>query len=101
MTKTNPSIQRMLSKPQGRVFIALAQQRAELQAAFQEVLEAEREQIEMLRRKYDLPEGLDYQVRQEADGALVLFGKEKKAKEEAVTDTEAKSADDQVAETAE
>ena len=69
-------IQRTLSKVQGRVFVALAQQKAELQRAFQEIVEAETEQIAMLREKYELPEGLKYSVRQEGDGAIVLFAKE-------------------------
>jgi len=65
-------IQRTLSKAQGRVFIALAQQKAELQQAFKEVLEAEQEQVEMLRVRYGLPEGR-YSIRQEAGGEIVLF----------------------------
>jgi hypothetical protein len=65
-------IERKLSKGQARVFYALNQQRVELEHAFQEVIEAEREQIEMLRKMYELPEG-EYQVKSEADGSLVMF----------------------------
>jgi hypothetical protein len=65
-------IQRTLSKTQGRVFVALSQQKAELQRAYQEIQEAEAEQVEMLRVKYDLPEGR-YSIRQEAGGEIVLF----------------------------
>lgn len=65
------TIQRKLSKTQARVFIALAQQRRELQAAWQEVQQAEGEQVEMLRRHYDLPEG-EYRLRQDEDGSLSL-----------------------------
>jgi len=64
-------IERKLSKPQTRVFIALARQRNELQAAFQEVLDAEKDQIEMLREHYELPEG-EYQVQLSPDGEAVL-----------------------------
>jgi hypothetical protein len=65
-----------LNKAQARVFIALAQQRQELQEAFREILDAEREQVEMLRARYGLPEGA-YQIRQEPDGTLVLFLEER------------------------
>lgn len=65
-------IERKLSKTQVRIFVALAQQRAELQQQFQEVVEAEREQIEMLRKQYGLPEG-EYQIRQEQNGDVILF----------------------------
>jgi len=65
-------VERILSKTQKRIFVALAQQRAELQDAFQEVAEAERDQIEMLRERYGMPEGT-YQLRQENDGRVVLY----------------------------
>ena len=65
-------IERKLSKAQGRVFFALQQQRVEIEHTFQEVLEAEQEQIEMLRKMYELPEG-EYLVKSEADGSLVMF----------------------------
>ncbi len=65
-------IERKLSKGQARVFYGLQQQRMELEHAFQEVMDAEREQVEMLRKMYELPKG-DYLVRREADGDLVMF----------------------------
>lgn len=65
-------IERKLSKTQARVFYALKQQRVEIEQAFQEVIEAEREQVEMLRKMYELPEG-KYLVKSEADGSLVMF----------------------------
>ena len=79
-------IQRKLSKPQSTIFLSLAQQKAGIQQAmqqqqrtFMDLLEAEKEQLEMLRRHFDLPEG-EYHVRQEpGDGALVLFRAEKPA----------------------
>ena len=66
------TIERKLSKSEVRVFIGLAQQRRELQAAFQEVAEAEQAQAELLRAHFGLPEG-QYQVRQEQNGDVVLF----------------------------
>jgi hypothetical protein len=65
-------IERKLSKTQVTVFAALAQQRAELQQQFQRAVEAEREQIEMLRKQYGLPEG-EYQIRQEQNGDVIMF----------------------------
>ncbi len=65
-------IERKLSKTQIRVFQGLAQQRTELQSAFAEVVQAENEQIEMLRKQYDLPEG-NYHLRQEATGDVVMY----------------------------
>jgi hypothetical protein len=65
-------IERKLSKTQVRIFVALSQQRAELQQQFQEIVEAEREQIEMLRKQYGLPEG-EYQIRQEQNGDVIMF----------------------------
>ena len=50
--------ERILSKTQARVFIALAQQKAELQKQYQEISEAEAEQVELLREKFGLPEGV-------------------------------------------
>jgi len=64
--------ERILSKTQARVFIALAQQKAELQKQYQEIMDAEAEQVELLREKFELPEGV-YQLRQEPGGELVLF----------------------------
>ena len=64
-------IERKLSKGQGRIFFALQQQRMEIEKAFNEVLEAEQEQIEMLRKIYDLPEG-KYLVKKKEDGSLVM-----------------------------
>ena len=65
-------IERKLSKTQKRIFIALSQQKQRLNEQFAEIVEAEQEQIEMLRQRYDLPEG-EYQLRQEQNGDLVLF----------------------------
>lgn len=65
-------IERRLSKQQRRVFVALARERQRLQAAFQEVIIAEQQQVEMLRAYYDLPDG-QYQIREEANGTAVLF----------------------------
>jgi len=62
--------QQKLSKAEMRAFIGLAQQRQELQEAFAEIVEAERQQIEFLRQKYELPEAL-YEVRQTADGVMM------------------------------
>ena len=64
--------ERILSKTQARVFIALGQQKAELQKQYQEIMDAEAEQVELLREKFGLPEGV-YQLRQEPGGELVLF----------------------------
>ena len=65
-------IERTLSKTQKRIFVALSQQKQRLNEQFAEIVEAEQEQIEMLRVKYGLPEG-EYQLRQEQNGDLVLF----------------------------
>ena len=65
-------IERKLSKAQTRVFLALAQQRQELQNLLNEIAGAEREQIELLRQHYSLPEGV-YRLRQEPDGSVVLY----------------------------
>ena len=67
--------ERILSKTQARVFIALAQQKAELQKAYQEISEAEAEQVELLREKFGFAEGV-YQLRQEPGGELVLFSQD-------------------------
>jgi hypothetical protein len=64
-------MEQILSKAQARVFIALAQQRQELQGTFREILEAEHLQVEMLRKVFGLPDG-EYQIRQDG-GDLVLF----------------------------
>lgn len=69
-------VKQKLSKGQTRIFVALHQQRVEIEHAFQEIIEAEREQVEMLRKIYELPEG-EYLVRSEADGSLVMFMKPK------------------------
>ena len=74
-------IERKLSKTQIRVFAALAQQRAELQAAFQEVVEAEKEQIETLRRHFGLPDG-EYRLRQDPSGDVALYAVATPVKEE-------------------
>jgi hypothetical protein len=73
-------IERKLSKSQGRVFLALHQQKMELQAAYQEVIAAEGEQIEMLRKHFELPEG-EYIVKNTADGGLVMVQQEPKKDE--------------------
>jgi len=65
--------ERILSKTQARVFIALAQQKAELQKQYQEIMDAEAEQAELLREKFGFPAGVQYQIRQNQDGDLVLF----------------------------
>jgi hypothetical protein len=65
-------IERRLSKTQIRIFVALARERQRLQEEFQDIAEAENEQIEMLRQKYSLPEGR-YQVRSDPDGSAVIF----------------------------
>lgn len=61
-----------LSNGQAKVFYMLVQQKMELERAFQEVQEAEREQVEMLRTMYALPEG-EYAVIREADGSLAMI----------------------------
>ena len=68
-------IEQKLSKGQARIFFALQQQRMEIEKVFNEVLEAEQEQIEMLRKMYDLPKG-QYLVKSEADGGLVMVMQE-------------------------
>jgi len=65
-------IERKLSKAQTRVFLALAQQRQELQNLLNEIVGAEREQIELLRQHYGLPEG-QYRLRQEQNGDVVMY----------------------------
>lgn len=65
-------IERKLSNPQVRIFMALSGQRMELQKQFQEILDAEKEQIEMLRKHFELPEG-EYQIRQEPTGDVIMF----------------------------
>jgi hypothetical protein len=65
-------IERKLSKTQKRIFVALAQQGQELQEALLEVAEAEREQMEILRTRYELPEGT-YKLRQEQNGDVVMY----------------------------
>ena len=65
-------IERKLSKVQIRTFVGLTQQREETQQVFREIAEAQAEQVEMLRVKYDLPEG-EYQLRQEKNGDVLLF----------------------------
>ena len=65
-------IERKLSKVQIRTFVGLTQQREETQQIFREIAEAQAEQVEMLRVKYDLPEG-KYQIRQEKNGDVLLF----------------------------
>jgi len=74
-------IERKLSKTQGRIFIALAQQRQELQQAFREIVEAEQEQIELLRQHYDLPEG-QYRLRQEENGDVIMYRVQETAEED-------------------
>ena len=74
-------IERKLSKTQGRIFIALAQQRQELQQAFREIVGAEREQIELLRQHYGLPDG-QYRLRQEQNGDVVMYRANDLAKDE-------------------
>ena len=74
-------IERKLSKSQTRVFLALAQQRQELQNLLNEIVGAEREQIELLRQHYDLPEG-QYRLRQEQNGDVVLYRANDPAKNE-------------------
>lgn len=81
-------IQRTLSKTQKRVFVALSRQKDELGQAFQEVLEAEKEQIEMLRKHFDLPEGR-YDLRQEDDGSVVIYQVLEEATEEEINEEEA------------
>lgn len=66
------TIERKLSKVQMRAFVGFTQQRQELVAAIQEVMEAEQAQLEMLRIHFDLPEG-KYQVRQEQNNDVILF----------------------------
>ena len=65
-------VERILSKAQGRVFVALARQKQEIQETYQEIVDAEVEQVELLLERYGLPEGT-YHIRQERDGRLVLF----------------------------
>lgn len=68
-------MEQKLTKAQAHVFIALAQQKAELNRVFKEILDAEAEQMELLRVHYQLAEGT-YDLRQEKDGSLLLFSKE-------------------------
>jgi hypothetical protein len=63
--------EKKLTKSQARVFFMLHQQKQELTRAYQEIVEVEREQIEMVRKLHGLPEG-PCLVRQEADGSLIL-----------------------------
>lgn len=85
------AIERKLSQAQKRIFVGLSQQRMEAIQALQEIDEAQNEQIEMLRQKYDLPEG-EYQLRQEPSGDVIMFAvpesPEKPAADESVKDDE-------------
>ena len=82
----NLAIERKLSKPQKRIFVGLSQQRLEAIQAIQEVEDAEREQIEMLRVKYGLPEG-EYKVRQnKGTGDLILYAVPQPSEDEEPTD---------------
>jgi len=74
-------IERKLSKTETRVFLALAQQHQELQNLLNEIVSAERDQIELLRQHYGLPEG-QYRLRQEKNGDVVLYRANDPAKDE-------------------
>lgn len=82
------AIERTLSKTQKRIFVGLSQQRQEAIQALQEINEAQNEQIEMLRQKYDLPEG-EYQIRQERNGDVVMFAVPKPKEDEKEADQDA------------
>jgi hypothetical protein len=64
-------IQRKLNKSQILVFAALEQQQMELQSAFQELVKAKGEQIEMLRVHFGLPEG-KYQIARQPEGSVAI-----------------------------
>jgi hypothetical protein len=85
------SIERKLSKVQTQAFIGFAKQRAELQEAFRGLAEAEREQVEMLRAHFGLPDG-EYTVQQEPNGDVLLRRVEQPA--EAAEDDEDSEAED-------
>jgi len=55
-----------LDKPQVRIFAGLMIQREELQKSFQEVVDAEKQQIELLVKHYNLEDG-EYIVKQVGD----------------------------------
>lgn len=55
-----------LDKPQVRIFAGLMMQREELQKSFQEVIDAEKQQIELLVKHYNLEDG-EYIVKQVGD----------------------------------
>lgn len=55
-----------LDKPQVRIFAGLMIQREELQKSFQEVVNAEKQQIELLVKHYNLEDG-EYIVKQVGD----------------------------------
>lgn len=55
-----------LNKPQVRIFAGLMIQREELQKSFQEVVDAEKQQIELLVKHYNLEDG-EYIVKQVGD----------------------------------
>lgn len=59
-----------LSKTEEVVFLTLEERKQRLQELFADVLEAQKEQIEFLRKKYNLPEG-EYNLRAE-NGALIM-----------------------------
>lgn len=52
-----------LDKPQVRIFAGLMIQREELQKSFQEVVDAEKQQIELLVKSYGLEDG-EYIIKQ-------------------------------------
>ena len=56
---------------------ALAMQRMQIEKAYSEIAEAEREQCRVLVKFYDLPDG-EYNFKQEQDGSVYLVSIEPK-----------------------
>jgi hypothetical protein len=64
-------MEKKLTESQVRVFVALAEQKAKVQQEFERILEAEQEQVELLRAAFGFPDG-EYTLRQSDDGVMLL-----------------------------
>jgi hypothetical protein len=65
-----------LSQSQIGVFIMLAQKKADIQKKYQEIVDIENEQVEMVGKFYDFPSG-QYYIRQVGDEFFIELDEEK------------------------
>jgi hypothetical protein len=63
-------MKKRLSKSQIKIFMILSQQKREIQRKMQEIVEAEDEQVKMIAKYFDFPDG-NYQIIQDGEEVFI------------------------------